>query len=177
MTSEFEEVVDRCQRMLYTYARRLVGDPRTAEDVLQEAYLRLWRHWAEIDQRRVSGWLIRVTRNLCYDALRERRSSARWLVAGAAGAVDSAPEPAPGPVEQLEAADFRRQLRAAMDELDDPLRSVLVLREIVGLKYREIAEALELPLNSVRVYVHRGRRRIRHRLAEQESAEEVADAM
>jgi RNA polymerase sigma-70 factor, ECF subfamily len=177
MTSDFEEVVDRCQRMLYTYARRLVGDPRTAEDVLQEAFLRLWRHWAEIDLARVSGWLVRVTRNLCYDALRERRSSGRWLVSGDEDAVEAAPTPRPGPQEDLEAAEFRRRLQAAMEELDDPLRSVLVLREIVGLKYREIAEALELPLNSVRVYVHRGRRRIRHRLEAPSGAEEVADAV
>ena len=63
-------------------------------------------------------------------------------------------------------ADFRRHLRDALEQLADPMKSIVILREIQGLKYHEIADALDVPLNTVRVYLHRGRRRLREQLKE-----------
>ena len=64
------------------------------------------------------------------------------------------------------AGDVRRLLRQGLSQLAEPLRSVLILREVLGYKYEEMAEALEIPLNTVRVYLHRGRKRMRDHLAE-----------
>lgn len=166
MSADFEAVVDRCQRNVYSYAMHLLRDAGAAEDLTQEVFLRLWRHWSRIDVSRVEAWLTRVTRNLCYDRWRLQRTASRYVVEPAEDAVDAARDRRAGPQELAEASDFRRSLEAALATLNEPSRSVLVLREVLGFKYTEIAEALELPLNTVRVYLHRGRKRLRDRLSE-----------
>jgi RNA polymerase sigma-70 factor (ECF subfamily) len=78
--------------------------------------------------------------------------------------LESRPDEGPGPGERAEATDVRRLFRGALRELREPLRSAIILREVLGLKYQEVADALEIPLNTVRVYLHRGRRRLREEL-------------
>ena len=166
MEREFDAVVDRCQRIVFTYACYFLHDRASAEDLTQEVFLKLWRHWAKIDLERVDGWLLRVTRNACYDALRLRRTAGNHLANLPAGALESRPDSRPGPAERAQATDVRRLFRQGLAQLTEPLRSVLILREVLGYKYVEVAEALEIPLNTVRVYIHRGRRRMREQLKE-----------
>jgi RNA polymerase sigma-70 factor (ECF subfamily) len=166
MSAEFEAVVDRCQRNVYTYATYLLRDPGAAEDLTQEVFLRLWRHWGRVDLERVEAWLTRVTRNLCYDRWRLKRTETRYVIAPAEGEMDSAVDRGAGPQQLAEATDFREHLESALATLSEPSQSVLVLREILGFKYTEISEALELPLNTVKVYLHRGRKKLRERLTE-----------
>jgi RNA polymerase sigma-70 factor (ECF subfamily) len=160
----YEEVVERCQRSVYTYAFYFLGDRESVEDLTQEVFLKLWRHWGEIDLDRVEAWLIRVTRNACYDALRQRRTVRRHVAGVPEGVLESRPDEGPGPGERAEATDVRRLFRGALRELREPLRSAIILREVLGLKYQEVADALEIPLNTVRVYLYRGRRRLREEL-------------
>jgi len=166
MPQNFDAVVDRCQRSVFTYARYFLNDRESAEDVTQEVFLKLWHHWETMDFDRVDAWLMRVTRNACYDALRRRRTTGKHLAHLSAGALETKPDKEPGPVERAEASDVRRLFRQGLDQLSEPLRSVLVLREVLGYKYDEMAEALELPLNTVRVYLHRARKRLREQLRE-----------
>jgi len=161
----FEAAVAKHQRRIFSFARYFLGNSAEAEDVMQEVLLRFWQNWQDLDSERLEPWLLRVTRNACYDQLRKRRSSSRHMVADPEGRVsDRAASERPDPEAMAEAGDFRRHLLAALRKLDEPLRSVLILREIQGLKYQEIADILELPLNTVRVYLHRGRRRLRKHL-------------
>ena len=173
MSADFEAVVDRCQRNVYTYAVHLLRDPAAAEDLTQEAFLRLWRNWNQIDLERVDAWLTRVTRNLCYDRWRLQRTASRYVVTPTDGEVESAVDREAGPHELAEAGDFRRRFDAALATLNEPSKSVLVLREVLGFQYREIADALEIPLNTVRVYLHRSRKRLRQLLSEAEAADEA----
>ena len=166
MPGRYEAVVDRCQRSVYTYAFYFLGDRESAEDLTQEVFLRLWRHWESIDLERVDAWLMRVTRNACYDALRARRTSCKHLTGLPDGALEAKPDLRPGPAERAEATDVRRHFRSALGSLREPVRSAIVLREVLGLKYQEVAEALEIPINTVRVYLHRGRKRLREELRE-----------
>ena len=76
--------------------------------------------------------------------------------------VESSPTPDADPEELARRAAFRRHLMTALTGLGEPYRSVLILREIQGLRYREIGETLEMPLNTVRVNIHRGRRLLTH---------------
>lgn len=163
----FEETVAAHQRRVYTLARYLLGEPADAEDVVQEVWIKLWRHQSELDRRGMAAWLTRVTRNACYDRLRQRRSAGRYLEpAGDDGTVERAPDEAPDPEARSASRDFRQRVEAELRRLDEPYRSILILREVQGLKYREIADAMKMPLNTVRVYLHRGRRRVRERLKE-----------
>ena len=96
MAEEFEAVVDRCQRSVFTYARYFLNDQESAEDVTQDVFMKLWRHWDAIDFERVDAWLMRVTRNACYDALRGRRTASKHVTALPAAALDAqADDPTP----------------------------------------------------------------------------------
>lgn len=166
MEQEFEAVLERCQRSVFTYARYFLNDQESAEDVTQEVFLKLWRHWGAIDRERVEAWLMRVTRNACYDALRGRRTASKHVTALPAAALEAQADVEPGPIERAQAGDVRRLFRQGLAQLNEPLRSVLVLREVLGYKYGEVAQALEIPVNTVRVYLHRGRKRLREQLRE-----------
>ncbi|MGB6853523.1 MAG: RNA polymerase sigma factor [Thermoanaerobaculia bacterium] len=163
----FEATIREHQRRVFSYAHYFLGNPEEAEDVAQEVFLRLWRHWQSVDADRVGSWLLRVTRNACYDQLRKRRSTAKMIHPEAGSeSVESARTNDPDPESVAAGSDFRRHLLTALRRLDEPQRSVLILREIQGLKYTEISDALELPLNTVRVYLHRGRKKLREQLKE-----------
>jgi len=159
-------VVTEQQRKVYSYARYLLGDPAEAEDVTQEVFLKLWSHWSQVQLDSVRAWLLRVTRNACFDQLRKRRSTARVLLPDVEPErLETHPSTDSGPAERAVRADFRRHLLEALHRLGEPYRSILILREIQHLPYREISDILELPLNTVRVYIHRGRRQLREALA------------
>jgi RNA polymerase sigma-70 factor (ECF subfamily) len=172
MLMAFEDTAQQYQRRIYSFARYLLSSREEAEDVTQEVLLRLWRHREGVDEERLAPWLLRVTRNACYDLLRKRRSEAAaglspTLDVVAAEAVASAE---PDPRSQAEAADFRRRLLAALADLGEPYKSIIILREVQGLAHREIGEALGIPEVTVRVHLHRGRRKLRERLKEDEHA-------
>jgi RNA polymerase sigma-70 factor (ECF subfamily) len=167
MLTAFEDTAQRYQRRVYSFARYLLSSREEAEDVTQEVLLRLWRHRQGVDEERLGSWLLRVTRNACYDLLRKRRSEAAGL--GMRLDDEEREEIAsaePGPQAQVEASDFRRRLLQALEDLGEPYKSVVILREVQGLPHREIGEALGIPEATVRVHLHRGRRKLRERLRE-----------
>lgn len=169
MPRDFDSAVERHQRKVHTYALYLLGSPEEAADVTQEVLIRMWRHWKRLDPERIGAWLLRVTRNASYDVLRKRRSVGRFMIEGAEeGTLERAESQEADPERQAAGSEFRRRLRQELDRLEDPYKSVLILREIQGLKYQEISDALEIPLNSVRVILFRGRRRLREALKEAE---------
>ena len=163
----FERAVEKHQKSVFTFARYLLGNQHEAEDVAQEALLRMWRHWDSLDVERVEAWLLKVTRNLCYDRMRRLRVVRR--VVPASIDQENAPEVAsldPTPEETAHSGALRVRLMEAMDRLREPYKSAVILREVEGYTYREISEALEAPLNSVKVHVYRGRRLLREMLKE-----------
>ena len=170
MLTAFDDTVQRHRRRVYSFARYLLSNREEAEDVTQEVLLRLWRHQNGLDEERLSAWLLRVTRNACYDLLRKRRSDSAVLAAGSGLDGEEARQAAtaePDPQARAEATDFRRRLLAALAELGEPYKSVVILREVQGLPHREIGEALGIPEVTVRVHLHRGRRKLRERLREE----------
>jgi RNA polymerase sigma-70 factor (ECF subfamily) len=165
----FERAVENHQKSVFSFARYLLGNQHEAEDVAQEALLRMWRHWDSLDVERLEAWLLRVTRNLCYDRMRRLRVVRR--VVPASIDEENAPEAAsldPSPEENTHSGTLRAKLTVAMDRLHEPYKSAVILREVEGYTYREISEALEVPLNSVKVHVYRGRRLLREMLKEVE---------
>lgn len=151
-------------RKVYTLAVYLLANREEAEDVTQEVLIRLWRSGHEVVPEKFGPWLVRVTRNACIDVMRRSKG-------GSQVAIDDEPgielhEPAPGPERLAHASQLGGTILQALDALAEPSRSVVILREIQGLSYREIGEALEMPMSSVRVTLHRGRRRLREVLKE-----------
>ncbi|HVT61174.1 MAG TPA: sigma-70 family RNA polymerase sigma factor [Thermoanaerobaculia bacterium] len=181
---DFEAAVARHQRQVYTFAHYFLASREEAEDVTQEVLLRLWRQGDRIDGAMLGPWLMRVTRNACYDLLRRRRAGGGFLGVGsshrprqedqerrASGAgvdpMENLASAEPDPEQRAQSADFARRLRQALQELPEPYRSVLIMREIEELQYQEISEALEIPLNTVRVHIHRGRQKLRDRMRQE----------
>jgi len=125
-----------------------------AEDVAQEAFLRAFRRLPSFrGEGRFSAWLFGITVRLCLD----RRRSARWTRESPEG---SAPPPSSSPAPS-DAADTRLLVGALLDRLSPPMRAALVLREMEGLDYDEIAATLGIPVGTVRSRLHAARARFR----------------
>jgi RNA polymerase sigma-70 factor, ECF subfamily len=157
------ELYDREQTPLKRYVAMLGVDPETARDIVQESFLKLHEHLlAGGDQGNLRAWLYRVVHNNA----RNRQTS---FGARNTGRIDDLP-PAANPVAKDESPEERLlgeereiRLRQAMDKLSDAQRACLVLRT-QGLKYREIAEALDLSVSTVGENVQRGLERLRELL-------------
>lgn len=172
MLTAFDDTARAYRRRVYSFARYLLSSREEAEDVTQEVLLRLWRHQDGVEEERLGSWLLRVTRNACYDLLRRRRSEAATNALATSLDDETVREVAsaePDPQSRAEAADFRRRLLGALGELGEPYKSIIILREVQGLAHREIGEALGIPEVTVRVHLHRGRKRLRERLREVEA--------
>jgi RNA polymerase sigma-70 factor (ECF subfamily) len=153
-------LTDRLLPGVWRTARRLLGDEAEAEDVAQEAMLRLWRiapDW-RAGEAKVSTWLYRVAVNLCTDRLRRRRGVA----------LDAVPEPedgAPGAAAGLMEADRMAALDAALMALPERQRQAVVLRHLEGLANPEIAEIMALGVEAVESLTARGKRNLAAALA------------
>lgn len=148
--------------LVYRVALRVTGTPADAADATQDALVKVWRGVEEVPEDRRRAWCARVARNASLDLLRRRAARP------APGLAEPVAEPwaeTPQPDDDAETGELRAQLSRAVHGLAEPYRSILVLREIEGLAYTEIADALDLPLNTLKVYLMRARRRVRDALA------------
>lgn len=167
MLGRFRKLVEQHQHRVYTFSYYFLGNKAEAEDVTQEVLLRLWRHIESVEPESAGAWLTRVTRNACYDALRKRRTHGRVFADGLDDEdVARAADGGRSPEEAVSDAEVRRRFEEALEKVAEPYRSIVILREVQGLKYRQIADALELPLNTVKTYLHRARRKLREELRE-----------
>lgn len=158
-------LVLRLSPRLLSYVYRMLRDRAEAEDVVQEALLRLWRmapEWRS-GEARVTTWLYRVATNLVTDRLRARHRHRGT-------ALDDAPEPAdgaPGAVAQLIEADRMAALEAALASLPERQRQAVILRHLEGLSNPEIAVILEIGVEAVESLTARGKRALAAALAGQ----------
>lgn len=143
---------------VYSLAVRLMRNTEDAADVTQEVLIRLWKHQENVDASTRKAWTLRVTRNACLDALRRRKTRSKYTPAIG----DHVPEStSPLPDADVSNADARTHIEHALSTLDEPYKSLIILREIHGLRYSELADALDLSLTNVKVYLHRARNRMR----------------
>jgi RNA polymerase sigma factor (sigma-70 family) len=157
-------------RILGYAARLLSGDRAEAEDVAQEAMLRLWRiagEWRQ-GEARVATWLYRVTTNLCTDRLRSRQR--RRISADVADLPDLA-DGAASVTAQMMQADRMQALERALDRLPERQRQAVVLRHIEGLGNPEIAAIMDMSVEAVESLTARGKRALAAALAGYEGDE------
>ena len=159
MSRRYRKWVEEYQNQAWTLARYLLKDAQEAEDVCQEAFVKLWHHQDSIDKEKIRPWLMKVTRNGCLDRLRRRRPTEELMEW-------HQQDESPGPMQGLQQHEAGQWLKRAIAGLKEPYRSLVVLRDIHQHSYEEVAVVLELSLSQVKVYLHRARKQLREQLAE-----------
>ncbi len=160
---EFQVLSQRHCDEIYRYALGLLGNAADAEDATQEVLLRLWNHLPRLVLFNLRAWLFQTTRNYCLDQIRRRSHAVLRDDSDAALEEMLEEKPDDFAVDPSFAADSSFQLEQAwraLQLLPETLRSVFVLYEANGLRYREIAATLGMPVNTVKVNLLRARQRI-----------------
>lgn len=176
----FEEMVAAYHRRVWSIAYQMSGDPDDADDITQEAFVRVYRSIGRFrEESSFSTWLYRITMNLCTDFLRRRRRHGEPLSLDqveaegraetrqspiAAGSVAGTHNPSGNPLREAETAELRSRLTEAVLSLPEYYRAVVVLRDIEGLSYREIASVLGCPEGTVMSRLFYAKRALRERL-------------
>jgi RNA polymerase sigma-70 factor (ECF subfamily) len=157
----WEQVVREHSARVYRLAYRLSGNAQDAEDLTQETFVRVFRSLASYSPGTFEGWLHRITTNLFLDMVR-RRQKIRF---------DALPEDterlagsSPSPEQVYADTHLDPQVQAALDALSPEFRVAVVLCDIEGLTYEEIAATLGIKLGTVRSRIHRGRLQMREAL-------------
>ena len=156
----FEELVRRHEKRVYAVALRSSGSPEDAEDITQEVFLRAWRSIEEFrGDSGFSTWLFRITMNLCVDHARHKHAQPQTqpLVMGEEESERPLPDTAPTPEEHLDNSELGRELAAALDEVSEEHRRIVLLRDVSGMSYTEIAEVLEISEGTVKSRLSRAR--------------------
>jgi len=162
-TEAFGLLVRRYERELYGYLRRYLGDGSLAEDVFQNTFLQLYLKSGQYEPGRpVRPWLYTIATHQAIDAL--RRNGRHQMVSleqqvepgegELRGLMEMLECRGPSPVDSATSAERREQVRAGVDRLPDFLKQVLLLAYYQGLKYREIADILDIPVGTVKSRLH-----------------------
>jgi len=179
----FRILVERYQDRVYGLARRILRDPELARDAVQEGFLKAYAGLERFEGR--SGfytWLYRLVFNQCIDMKRRDRSARHdeWddeIARDVAPGADAPPLPVgtelADPAKAYHRGQLREALAAAIESLPEDARRTLVLREVDGLSYEEIAKALQIPKGTVMSRLHYARRRVRDTLIAKGAVEET----
>ncbi len=162
----FNRLVLAYQDMLYNQAYRVIGEPGAAEDATQEAFISAFRKLHTYRGGSFKSWLLRIVTNACYDELRRRKrkpvaplephnedgeeiESPVWII-----------DPGESPEERLQRRELAGAIQRCLDNLSPDFRMVVVLVDVQGLDYAEVAKVLETPLGTVKSRLARARRKM-----------------
>ncbi|MEU8760382.1 RNA polymerase sigma factor SigE [Streptomyces sp. NPDC048659] len=158
----WEEIVSTHSGRVYRLAYRLTGNQHDAEDLTQEVFVRVFRSLSSYTPGTFEGWLHRITTNLFLDMVR-RKQRIRFD-ALADDAAERLPSREPSPQQAFNDTHFDADVQQALDTLAPEFRAAVVLCDIEGLSYEEIAATLGVKLGTVRSRIHRGRSHLRKAL-------------
>ncbi|HYO86373.1 MAG TPA: RNA polymerase sigma factor SigE [Dermatophilaceae bacterium] len=159
----WDEIVSEHSARVYRLAYRLTGNQHDAEDLTHDVFVRVFRSLSTYQPGTFEGWLHRITTNLFLDRMRRKQRIRFDALTEEASA--RLPGPLPGPEQQYEEAHFDDDVQRALDALAPEFRAAVVLCDIEGLSYEEIAATLGVKLGTVRSRIHRGRAQLREALA------------
>ncbi|HVZ47552.1 MAG TPA: sigma-70 family RNA polymerase sigma factor [Gemmatimonadaceae bacterium] len=166
----FRELVRRYERPVFSLIFRMVRDSATAEDLAQDAFIKVLNH---IDKYRpefkLSSWLFKIANNVAIDHLRRRQLQTVSVDgsphAGTAAEVDATSfeiaDTAENALDEIQARELGSEIERAIGRLRPEYRSCILLRHVEGRSYEEIAATLDLPLGTVKTYIHRARLQLR----------------
>ena len=168
-TAKFKKLVLEYKNIVYSQALYSTGNRHDAADITQDVLIKLWNNIDEIKLHSVKSWLLKVTRNCCIDLGRKKKE--RYF-----SELNDGNEEDPvsrilssdetGPEQSLDKAETRKRIIDAITGLPEKIRTALILRYIQDEAYDVIAETVGCPVNSIKVYLHRGRKMLAQTLKE-----------
>ncbi len=165
-TAAFNALMGMHERRMYAVALRMCGNPEDAQDCLQEAMLRVFRAISGFKaQSSFSTWVYRITMNTCLDELRKRKSRPSTSLDGLLDAGWSPEDGGESPEGHAVRGEMRRVLGEYIRQLPEDMRAAVVLRDIEGYAYDDIARILGANVGTIKSRISRGRERLREKIA------------
>lgn len=175
----FKLLVRRYQGRVYATAMRILNNTEEAEEITQDAFVKVHQNLDKYRQAAAfSSWLFQITRNLCMDVLRVKQRKKEMRVVSfdpqatsedeveksAGRTLNQLPDNKPGPAQSLDEEEQTRVIEATLEKLPETQRTVLVLHDIEGLSYQQIAETTGASIGTVRSRLHYGRLKLKELL-------------
>jgi RNA polymerase sigma-70 factor (ECF subfamily) len=166
----YRELIRRYERPVFSLIYRMVRDRETAEDLAQETFIKVLNAIASYrPEFKFSSWVFKIANNTAIDHLRRRELDTLSLDGSPHATTSEGVEATTlqvsgdeeSPLEAVEALELGTEIEAAINQLRPEYRSCILLRHVEGRAYEEIAEMLELPLGTVKTYIHRARNELR----------------
>ncbi|MBI1933363.1 MAG: sigma-70 family RNA polymerase sigma factor [Ignavibacteriales bacterium] len=163
--TKYNFLVQQYKNRIYNYSVLMLKNKMDAEDVTQEVLIRIWKNLENFNILAAKTWIMKTTHNLCLDYLRKRKndfSKNPYSVDDISDIIENKDDE--NPIKKLENKIIEEKIKMKIQELPENLKSVFALYEIQGLKYKEISKALDIPINSVKVYLLRARKQLQEEL-------------
>jgi RNA polymerase sigma-70 factor (ECF subfamily) len=168
--TKYRYFIQQYKNRIFTYSLYMLKNRMDAEDVTQEVFIRIWKNIDGVNVLSAQTWIMKTAHNLCIDTLRKRGIEVKRETA-----IDECFEETYAGDNRENDPSIRYQLKVmneaikeAIKKLPENLKSVFVLYEIENLKYKEISKTLDIPLNSVKVYLMRARKKLQEELKKKE---------
>jgi RNA polymerase sigma-70 factor (ECF subfamily) len=160
----FTQLMMQYQVPLYNMALRMVGRPDDAADIAQEAFTRAWQKIRTLRDAPFKSWLFQIAANLCYDHFRRGKRYGSMPEDDQTSNVVSLGIATPDPQERAEASERNRLVRESILALEPDMRLAIILRDVNGMAYDEIAGVMGVPLGTVKSRIARARAQVQERL-------------
>ena len=156
----FRLQVNNNQNGLYSVCYQMLKNSLEAEEVVQDSFVKLWQA-KERGKKQSKAWLYQVAKNQCLDLLRRRQHEMKYQQHSLLEE-----RVARSACDELINTELSQHISDAIDELKEPYKSLIVLREISQLSYQQLAEVLDLNVQQIKVYLHRARKTLKQKLME-----------
>lgn len=158
MLRQYQQAIAQHRQRIYSFAHYSLRAAEDAEDITQEVFIKLWQHLRKVDHEKLGAWLMRVAHNAVIDHVRKHRNSNAHLdtfvdVEQQCGDDESD--------ARLDQKKFQSCLQEEIKSLAEAFRSIIIMRDIQDMSYGEIQECLQMSESQVKVYLQRGRRKLR----------------
>lgn len=161
----YQKCVSDHKDRVFRYAYFTLRNEAEAEDATQEVFIKLWNKFDTIQPLKVKSWLMRTTYNHCIDRIRKyQRTTDKNVEIQEYQSFDIESPSDDDPRRNLENKGLKDRIDQAIAKLPERIKEIFLMYEIQGLKYREIAETLDMPLNTVKVQLMRGRKLLQQEL-------------
>ena len=165
---KFLELVHEHKARVYQHTLYLLGNREDAEDITQETFIKGWQHRTKLRPKTARSWLLKCAQNLCFNLLKRNKFQVP-LAEGDDAELETlmhthSNQSQPSPDEVVIQQELKESVQCAIRKLPPDMRAVIVMREMDGMSFKEIAEVLEQPEGTVKSTVFRARKRLRELL-------------